>query len=35
MGALGKIASKAVVGDVPEREAHRTLENLKQLLERG
>ena len=35
MGALGKIAGRAVVGDVPEREAHRTLENLKQLLEGG
>jgi carbon monoxide dehydrogenase subunit G len=34
-GALGKIASRAVVGDVPEREAHQTLANLKKLLEGG
>lgn len=32
-GALGAVASKVLVGDVPEREANRSLERLKALLE--
>jgi carbon monoxide dehydrogenase subunit G len=35
MGVVGKVAAKTVVGDVPEREAHHTLANLKKLLESG
>jgi hypothetical protein len=33
-GFLGKAASRVIVGGVPEREAKRSLENLKALLER-
>jgi uncharacterized protein YndB with AHSA1/START domain len=33
-GVLGKAAARALVGGISEREAHRTLERLKQLLER-
>jgi uncharacterized protein YndB with AHSA1/START domain len=33
-GFLGKAASRVIVGGVPEREANRSLENLKALLER-
>jgi uncharacterized protein YndB with AHSA1/START domain len=32
-GILGKAASRVIVGGVPEREANRSLENLKALLE--
>jgi carbon monoxide dehydrogenase subunit G len=32
-GFLGKAASRVIVGGVPEREANRSLENLKALLE--
>jgi uncharacterized protein YndB with AHSA1/START domain len=35
MGVLGAVASRALVGGLPEREAHATLRNLKQLVERG
>lgn len=34
LGPLGAIASRALVGGMPEREAARTLERLKQILER-
>ena len=34
-GALGAVASRALVGGLPEREARATLNNLKQLVERG
>jgi uncharacterized protein YndB with AHSA1/START domain len=34
LGPLGAIASRALVGGIPEREATRTLERLKQMLER-
>ena len=33
MGPLGAAASRVLVGGLPEREAHRSLEQLKQLLE--
>jgi carbon monoxide dehydrogenase subunit G len=33
-GLLGAAASRVIVGGVPEREANRSLENLKRLLER-
>jgi len=33
-GPLGSVASRAVVGGVPEREANASLQRLKQLLER-
>lgn len=33
LGPLGAIASRALVGGMPEREAARTLERLKQILE--
>jgi carbon monoxide dehydrogenase subunit G len=33
-GPLGAAASRVVVGGLPEREAHRSLEQLKRLLER-
>jgi carbon monoxide dehydrogenase subunit G len=35
LGPLGSVASRAVMGDVPEREAKKTLQKLKELLERG
>lgn len=35
LGPLGAVASRALVGGLPEREAHATLKNLKQLVERG
>lgn len=35
LGPIGAIASRALVGGMPEREAHRTLQRLKELLERG
>ena len=34
-GILGAAASRMVIGGLPEREAHRTLQRLKQLLENG
>jgi uncharacterized protein YndB with AHSA1/START domain len=34
LGPLGAVASRALVGGLPEREAHVTLDNLKRLLER-
>jgi uncharacterized protein YndB with AHSA1/START domain len=34
-GPLGAFASRALVGGLPEREAHATLKNLKELIERG
>ncbi len=34
-GLLGAAASRMVIGGVPEREAHRSLERLKALLESG
>lgn len=34
LGALGALASRALVGGIPEREATRTLERLKALLEK-
>ena len=34
MGVLGAVASRALVGGLPEREAHATLRNLKELVER-
>jgi uncharacterized protein YndB with AHSA1/START domain len=34
-GFLGAAASKALIGGVPEREAHRSLERLKAMLEDG
>ena len=33
MGPLGAVASKAVVGGIPEREANTSLQRLKQILE--
>jgi uncharacterized protein YndB with AHSA1/START domain len=33
-GIFGAAASRAIVGGMPEREAHRSLQNLKALLER-
>lgn len=33
LGPLGALASRALVGGIPEREAHRTLERLKSILE--
>jgi uncharacterized protein YndB with AHSA1/START domain len=35
LGPLGAAASRALVGGVPKREANRTLEALKKLVERG
>jgi uncharacterized protein YndB with AHSA1/START domain len=35
LGPLGAMASRALVGGLPEREAKATLENLKDLVERG
>ncbi len=32
MGPLGAVASKALVGGLPEKEAHASLDNLKRLL---
>ncbi len=34
LGPLGAIASRALVGGIPEREARRTLERLREILER-
>jgi uncharacterized protein YndB with AHSA1/START domain len=34
-GPLGAVASRALVGGLPEREAHATLQNLKELVEKG
>jgi uncharacterized protein YndB with AHSA1/START domain len=34
-GPLGAVASRALVGGLPEREAKATLQNLKDLVERG
>ena len=34
-GFIGAAASRMLIGGVPEREAHRSLENLKALLENG
>jgi uncharacterized protein YndB with AHSA1/START domain len=34
-GPLGAVASRALVGGLPEREARATLKNLKDLVERG
>jgi uncharacterized protein YndB with AHSA1/START domain len=34
-GIFGAAASRMLIGGVPEREAHRSLENLKALLENG
>lgn len=34
LGPLGAIASRALVGGIPEREAKRTLERLREILER-
>ena len=34
LGPLGAIASRAIVGGLPEREAHQSLRNLKALVER-
>jgi uncharacterized protein YndB with AHSA1/START domain len=34
LGPLGALASRALVGGLPEREAHATLRNLKALVER-
>jgi uncharacterized membrane protein len=34
-GVFGSVASRALIGGVPEREATRSLERLKALLERG
>lgn len=33
LGPIGALASRALVGGMPEREAHRTLQRLKELLE--
>jgi hypothetical protein len=33
LGPIGALASRALVGGIPEREAHRTLERLRELLE--
>jgi uncharacterized protein YndB with AHSA1/START domain len=35
LGPLGAVASRALVGGLPEREAHATLRNLKKLVEQG
>jgi len=35
LGALGAVASRALVGGLPEREARESLRNLKSLIERG
>ena len=35
LGPLGAVASRALVGGLPEREAKATLRNLKELVERG
>jgi uncharacterized protein YndB with AHSA1/START domain len=35
LGPLGAVASRALVGGLPEREAKATLHNLKELVERG
>ena len=35
LGPLGAVASRALVGGLPEREAHQSLRNLKSLIERG
>ena len=35
LGPLGTVASRAVMGDVPEREAKKSLVKLKALLEKG
>ena len=35
LGPLGAVASRALVGGLPEREAKATLKNLKDLVERG
>ena len=35
LGPLGAVASKALVGGVPEREANASLQRLKELLEHG
>lgn len=35
LGPIGAIASRALVGGMPEREAHRTLQRLAQLIERA
>jgi uncharacterized protein YndB with AHSA1/START domain len=34
LGPLGAVASRALVGGLPEREAHQSLRNLKSLVER-
>jgi uncharacterized protein YndB with AHSA1/START domain len=34
LGTIGALASRALVGGMPEREAHRTLQQLTELLER-
>ena len=35
LGPLGAVASRAIVGGLPEREAHQSLRNLKSLVEKG
>jgi uncharacterized protein YndB with AHSA1/START domain len=35
LGPLGALASRAIVGGLPEREAHQSLRNLKALIEKG
>ena len=35
LGPLGAVASRALVGGLPEREARESLRNLKQLIEKG
>jgi uncharacterized protein YndB with AHSA1/START domain len=35
LGPIGALASRALVGGIPEREANRTLERLRTLLEQG
>ena len=35
LGPLGAVASRALVGGLPEREAHQSLRNLKSLVEKG
>jgi len=35
LGPLGRVASRAVMGDAPEREAKKSLAKLKALLEKG
>jgi hypothetical protein len=35
LGPVGALASRALVGGMPEREAQRTIERLRELLERG